>query len=155
MRAKPNEVQGFFSRQVAGEHGDACNVWPYARCPKGYGTILYKEKKIYVSRAMCIEVHGDPPTPDHEAAHSCGNGRSGCFNPNHVQWKTSTENHADKLIHGTHNRGERQGAARLTEEDIKAIRSSTSRPIDEAKKYSVTPTHISRIRRREKWAWLE
>ncbi|WP_292637037.1 hypothetical protein [Mesorhizobium sp.] len=50
-----------------------------------------------VSRLVCEEVHGPPPSPDHEAAHSCDNGDLGCATKRHLSWKTPKENTADKF----------------------------------------------------------
>lgn len=50
---------------------------------------------------MCELVHGAPPTPDHEAAHSCGKGHEGCIHPKHLSWATHSENQLDRREHGT------------------------------------------------------
>ncbi len=50
---------------------------------------------------MCILAHGEPPTPKHQTAHSCGKGHEGCINPRHLSWKTNQENSLDKREHGT------------------------------------------------------
>lgn len=42
---------------------------------------------------------------------------------NNIQWGTNEENHADRIIHGTSNRGEQCGASKLTEEQVRSIRS--------------------------------
>lgn len=61
-------------------------------------------RSVIVARMVCEEVNGPPPTPAHQAAHSCGKGHLGCITPQHLRWATQVENEADKLIHGTHNR---------------------------------------------------
>ena len=48
---------------------------------------------------MCFLAHGEPPTPDHVAAHSCGKGRDGCVHPKHLRWATSSENALDLSVH--------------------------------------------------------
>jgi hypothetical protein len=70
----------------------------------------------------CEAVNGPPPTAAYEAAHLCGNGHLACVNPRHVVWKTRADNHADKLIHGTHSRGEKHGGAKLSNADASMIR---------------------------------
>lgn len=81
--------------------GADCLVWPFYRNNDGYACLRVDRKNISVSRYICIKVNGQPPTPEHEAAHNCGNGHEGCAAPNHVRWATKLENEADKLIHGT------------------------------------------------------
>lgn len=39
-----------------------------------------------------------------------------------LQWGTRSENEQDKVLHGTSNRGERQGNSRLTKAQVKRIR---------------------------------
>lgn len=147
----------FFENVVLTYEGDECLIWPYYRNYKGYGTVRYKNRQGNVHRFACIEANGPPPSPLHEAAHSCGNGRLGCCNPNHLSWKTPVENNADKIIHGTVGRGERNSQAKLTEDDILGIRSlgATRSQSQIAKLYGVSQTTVSQIQRGVRWAWLE
>jgi hypothetical protein len=70
---------------------------------------------------MCILAHGLPPFPKAEAAHGCGKGHLGCFSPKHVRWATPAENAADRVKHGTANRGEKVACSKLTPETALAI----------------------------------
>lgn len=45
-----------------------------------------------------------------------------CINPAHLRWATSAENAADKIQHGTTNRGERCGSALLSGARVRKIR---------------------------------
>jgi hypothetical protein len=100
-----------------------CVIWPFYRGGKhGYAIINYCGKQQLATRVVCKFAHGLPPTPDHEAAHECGKGHEGCISAHHLTWKTHAENEGDKLRHGTHNRGERQGRSRLKEADVHEIR---------------------------------
>lgn len=146
-----------FLLEHVGYEGDDCVLWPYARDENGYGKLWYKGKNVKASRAMCLEAHGEPPTPEHEAAHSCGKGHLGCINPNHIRWATMLENEHDKLLHGTVARGERNGHARLTEEDVREIRrleGKVSRS-ELAARFRVSRGHIGDLQRRTRWAWLD
>jgi hypothetical protein len=59
----------------------------------------------------------------------CPKGLEGCHNDgntlnnhiNNLRWDTPKNNHADKVRHGTTNRGERCGTAKLTLEQVRAI----------------------------------
>lgn len=90
-------------RDHAGYTADYCLMWPFSAGP-GYGMFGYLGKHHYAHRFMCELVHGPAPTPRHQAAHSCGNGRKGCCNPRHLSWKTNGENQKDRRRHGTANR---------------------------------------------------
>jgi len=64
---------------------------------------------------------------------------------------------ADKLIHGTHNRGERSGMHKLREEDVREIKVACNivpRKIL-AKQYGVSRRTINDIHLGKRWAWLE
>lgn len=105
---------------------------------------------------VCEAVHGPAPSPHHEAAHTCGRGSSGCINPNHLRWATPTENQADKIEHGTSNRGERCAASRLTEDDVIEIRrlkgKMTQKEIAEI--FGVNYITVGDIHNSRTWAWL-
>jgi hypothetical protein len=135
---------------------DACIIWPYTRTKAGYGQIWSEGGTQYAHRIVCESVHGPAPTCKHQAAHSCGNGHLGCVNPRHLSWKTHAENMADKLIHGTENRGDRNGQSRLTEDQVREIRrlkgSMFQREI--AEKFGVTLSTVNHIYNRTTWAWL-
>lgn len=138
--------------------GADCLKWPFHIGADGYGRVHQpgNQKLSTASRAMCILAHGEPLSPKHEAAHLCGNGSSGCVNPNHLYWATPTMNQHDRIRHGTSNRGTRQGNSRLTEDDVWKIRSLLpSMPqADIAAMFGVDQSHISNIARGKQWAWL-
>lgn len=136
--------------------GSDCLVWPFSVSDNGRGVATWGGKQISAPRAMCIMAHGEPPTPHHEAAHSCGNGHNGCMNPMHLSWKTHAENEADKLVHGTVIRGADVNTAKLTEDDVLKIRrigkSMTRKAIAAA--FNVAPCTVWEIQTRRSWAWL-
>jgi len=79
--------------------GDDCLNWPFNRSQKGYAQIWQDGRQTLAARRVCLLAHGPPPTPEHEAAHSCGNGHDGCIAPGHLRWATHAENIADKQLH--------------------------------------------------------
>jgi hypothetical protein len=136
---------------------DDCLIWPYSRT-KGYGSIaLPGRRRSTVTHIICEAVHGPAPTPKHHAAHSCGNGRAGCCNPRHLSWKTAKENIADTVIHGTSNRGERCGSAKLTADQVRKIRALKGQATvtELARTFGVSRRQIRSIQQRTSWAWLE
>jgi hypothetical protein len=142
--------------EVAMQHtGEACLAWPFAKTG-GYGHVKVKGKIARAHRYICELAHGAPPTPEHEAAHSCGKGHEGCVSQGHLEWKTHAENMADRLIHGTHNRGERCVSSKITEaeaREILALKGIESRS-RLAARFGVAKSTIAGIHSRHTWAWL-
>lgn len=137
--------------------GDGCLIWPFGRATGGYGVLRRGDELIFAHRAMCELAHGKPPTADHEAAHWCGNGHAGCVAPNHLRWATSAENKADTVAHGTIARGERHGHAKLTADEVRAIRrlARTEPHSQIAERFDISRRHVRALADRKSWAWLE
>jgi hypothetical protein len=52
---------------------------------------------LIVARLFCEWQHGPPPTPGHEAGHTCPDGENAlCVSPHHLTWMTRTENERHK-----------------------------------------------------------
>lgn len=153
--ASPGEPLSWIHSVALNFEGDDCLSWPFANAGNGYGRVLYEGKTWYPHRLLCFLVHGAPP--EHfDASHSCGNGSEGCVNPRHLIWKSRRDNLADKLKHGTHNRGSQHYAAKLTKNDVLYIRSeglvvSNSKL---ANLFNVTPSAIAEVKNRRAWNWL-
>lgn len=123
MRTKRKTAWDFVLEvtKTPSSHRD-CILWPYYCDPLGYGK-CYDPNKLkagLATRAVCELVYGDPPTPRHQAAHSCRN--PSCVNPHHLRWATPQENANDQIEHGTTTRGEKSHSARFTVSEVVAIR---------------------------------
>lgn len=136
--------------------GDECFIWPFSK-NGGYGAISVNKRPGGVSRIVCIEAHGQPPTPRHEAAHSCGKGHLGCVAKRHLSWKTPKENWADRYVHGTDNSGDRNGRAKLRTADVIQIKALPKDIIVArvAKDYGVSNSAIFDILKGRKWTHLK
>lgn len=160
-RTQPNAPAGaaqtFFDDVVLAYDGDKCLIWPFWRGTNGYAGIRVAGKTAIVSRLVCEKALGPPPTPEHEAAHSCGRGCEGCVTKRHLSWKTRAENEADKLVHGTHSRGSRNYRTHLTEDDVRQIRALKGVVLQReiAISFGVSLTTVSLIHCRKTWAWLD
>ncbi len=139
----------------AAYEGDDCIRWPFEIAKYGYGTVKHEGKKRVASRVMCEEAHGPAPSPKHEAAHSCGNGHLACMNRRHIRWATKLENVHDAMAHGTNVRGEKVHCAKLTEEDVRRIRSigRSMKQKEIATIFGVRDNTISRILSGKRWGW--
>lgn len=137
--------------------GDDCLFWPFGRSTAGYGVATSDGRRIGAARLMCEVAHGPPPTPDHEAAHSCGKGHEGCVSPRHLRWATPIENQADKVEHGTSYRGERHWQNKLSEGDVRKIRRLIGvEPQSKiATMFGINQCTVSEIKTGRKWGWLK
>lgn len=152
----PGDLLAYLRRVVFAYEGSECLLWPYGRTTNGYAHLTIDGELVYAHRAACEHRHGLPPSPGHEAAHSCGNGHLGCVNQMHLDWKTRLENRADMEMHGTVPRGERHGNAKLTDLEVHEIRSLAGalshREI--AGLFGVSQTTVSSIIARRLWKHL-
>lgn len=155
-RVQEGEPLRYFLDVVVGYDGAECLFWPYGKSG-GYGKLNVRGRSpATVSRLICEHANGPPPSPEYDAAHSCGNGHLGCVAKRHLSWKTRKGNVADAIAHGTHIRGERQGRSKLTETDVRKILAlkGTMTQAKIAELMHVGQDHICRIHARKIWAWL-
>lgn len=108
-----------------------------------------KTFKRRVNRLVCEAFHG--PCPDgHQAAHLDGNNR--LDTAANLAWKTPSQNNQDKAAHGTRQAGEQHPRARLTAEQVAAIRASNKSGRVLAREYGVGQPQIVRIKNGDRWA---
>lgn|SRR5215203_122932 len=107
------------------------------------------QKNMRVHRLVLIAFKGHPPD-GHECRHLDGNAANNVLT--NLCWGTPTENQADRALHGTSNRGEQCAAAKLTEDQVRAIKKDPRLQRIIAKEYGVLPAQISRIKAGLRWA---
>lgn len=155
--ASHGEPLRFLYEEVLIYKGDDCLYWPYGSSSNGYGQIIIDKVKRNTHAIVCEKVNGPRPSPRHVASHTCGQGHKGCVNPKHLKWQTYEEDCADKVTHGTAERGSQNGMSKLTEQSIREIRSLEGKLSQEeiAKRFGVTRVNINNIILRKTWAWLK
>lgn len=150
--AAKGATEAFLRAHVAHE-ADDCLPWPFCKNDSGYGLAVVAGKQAAASRWMCRLAHGEPPAGRYEAAHACG--RPDCVNPKHLRWDTPKGNQADRMRHGTHNLGERNGNTKLTAADVAAIRAAPPDIAALVARYGVSKGCISKIRSGSRWRGAE
>lgn len=86
---------------------------------------LYKNKKRcpYYLHRLVLETYVGLCPKDMECCHNDGDKLNNCLS--NLRWDTITENNRDTVRHGTHrfsvSNGEKNGNAKLTEQDVKMI----------------------------------
>jgi hypothetical protein len=89
----------------------------------------------------------------------CPEGMEGCHNDgnsfnNHIdnlRWDTHKSNIHDRIKHGTSNRGERCGTAKLTLDQVRAIRKDDRLQRLIAKDFGIAESMVSRIKNGVRW----
>lgn len=160
-RTPNGESFSFLIKEVAKATPADCQMWPYRKDKNGYARVSTPDcRDALVHRIVCEMMNGSQPSAEMcNVAHSCGKGSSGCFNHFHLRWATYSENERDKIRHGTHNRGERSGRHKLTENEVRMIRyfceSGLLSHSQLSKCFRISMGQISRIRNRIDWGWLK
>lgn len=155
--SKKGDPMRFLLEVAANYEGKDCLIWPFCKGSDGYGKIKIDGKMRMANRVLCERVYGAPPTPKHEAAHSCGKGHLSCITKGHLSWKTAAENAADKLIHGTSPRGANSPRAKLSEakaREILALKGKETKAFI-ANKFGISPTTVWRIHKGSGWPSIQ
>jgi NUMOD4 motif/HNH endonuclease len=112
---------------------------------------LWKNNKQFVVRVhkLVMEAFVGKRPEGMECCHNDGN----AFNNhlNNLRWDTPKNNHADKIKHGTTNRGERCGTAKITLEQVRSIRKDDRLQRLIAADYKIAESMISRIKNGVRW----
>ena len=144
----------FWSKVDRSDGLDACWPWTAHRDHLGYGRFRLNGKVRPAHRIACEQALG--PCPDGlETRHLCGN--RACCNPLHLCWGTHAENMADIKRYGggfPDRRGSSNAFHKLTEDDVRAIKDSSDRQADIARRYGVSPCAINDIAKGRTWAWM-
>lgn len=128
---------------------------PWASKDRYPSVCLPRGKRVYIHR-LVLEAFDRPAASGEEARHIDGD-RS---NPrlDNLRWGSRSENQRDRRDHGTSNRGERSGSAKLTEADVIAIRtrygSSKCPQRLLADEYGVGVATINQVIRRQTWSHI-
>ena len=131
---------------------DECWLWKASVSRNGYGQFGIGYKKVLPHRLAYELAHGE--IPDGKCVcHRCDVRR--CCNPAHLFLGTKAENTADMVKKGRHAYGERNGTSKLTDEQVRNIRSLYASgeftQAELASRFSVHNVLISSIVRGERW----
>lgn len=114
----------------------------------GYPRVRIRARSRAVHQLVLEAFHGPRPI-GHVTRHL--NGVRTDNRPENLRWGTYEENSADQARHGTAARGERSGVSRLTDEIVRAIRSSTASNMQIAKALGVATSTVWYVRNGCTW----
>lgn len=122
----------------------------YSHVQIGKGNYNYSGELVH--KLVMLAFVGPPPSPDHEIAHWDGNPANPCLS--NLRYATYQQNYEDQVRHGRVQRGEKHYNAKLTSDDVRAIRRSKDTNANLSKKYGVSKTTVYEVRNYLKWRWL-
>ena len=153
-----------FEDCISPEPNSGCWLWLGSWSPKtGYGRFRMNSDATMAldlaHRASWRLHRGDIPS-GRLVCHKCDN--RACVNPDHLFLGTHADNSADASRKGRLRwkgprdlpKGENHPMARLSKEDVLAIRSSDEKGADLARRFAVSQNNISRIRKNTIWRSL-
>jgi hypothetical protein len=121
-----------------------------------------EKQHIPAHRLVALAFIGQPPSGNHEVAHL--NGSRVCNDFRILRWATRKENDHDTITHGTVRAGERNGRAKITEDDVRIIReeyfaikrSRGGRRLSELdERYGLNRGQIIAIAKRQAWGHVQ
>ncbi len=155
------EVRSIPQRLAKYSHRDpmtGCLVWHGVRMWKGYGLMKVRGRRKRVHRLAWEEINGPIPS-GMDCLHNCPHGDNrACINVEHLWLGTNADNIADKIAKGKQShkgpQGEAHPRAKLTNDQVRAIRGDWRQIKIIAREFGVKPRNVSAIRNRETWAHL-
>jgi len=131
---------------------EGCWLWHGATAPGGYGSFGVPGRTT-VAHRVAYELYVGTIPEGTFVLHKCDT--PACVNPDHLFLGSHQDNMRDKWAKGRQSHvGQRNPKAKLTEEDVLAIRADPRSYTAIAEDYPVTSTTIGGIKRRERWTYV-
>lgn len=156
----------FWEKVHKGDAADACWVWVASTTRRGYGTIRIGGRQLAAHR-LSWELHNGPISDGLFVCHRCDNPM--CVRPDHLWLGSHTENMQDMVAKGRRvdgpslnpeqrARGASHGCARLSNEDVVAMRAlydaGDASAKELAERFGLSLRHTFKIVRRQSWRHL-
>jgi hypothetical protein len=148
------EVVNRFWRFVGNTDENECWLWTGSLSSHfGQARFSYKNKTLLAYR-VSYEIHKGTIPDGKIIRHMCDN--AWCVNPEHLEIGTQQDNIRDMIergraIYPPKRKGEEHAGAKLTQQQVHEIRSSTLTGVELAKQYNVSRALISRIKNKKIW----
>jgi hypothetical protein len=141
----------FAQRTIVNDNG--CLLWQGWIKNTGYGEAKVNNRRTTTHR-LSWEYHKGPIPSGMCVLHKCD--VRNCVNPNHLFLGTTQDNVDDKMLKGRFVplRGVDNGNAKLTSEQVVAIREDSRPQAAIAAEYGIAQANVSLIKRRLAWAHI-
>jgi hypothetical protein len=143
----------FWAKVQKAANDGGCWEWTGPRNAKGYGRVgggnSPKRSRGLVHRLVLAAKLGRPIAPEMFACHACDN--PPCVNPDHLWEGTAKDNAQDAGRKRRGIVGEWNHHAKLTEDDVRAIRAATGSQQEIANRFGVGRAAVGHIRTRRNW----
>lgn len=134
-----------------GPNGD-CWEWTLGRLEWGYGRFAVGRGEVKAHR-MAYELAVGPVPDGLMVCHHCDN--PPCCNPSHLFVGDGFDNMGDMAAKGRSLQGVKHHKAKLSDDDVRAIRVDTRRQVEIAEEYGVSRGLVGHIKRRLIWKHIE
>lgn len=129
-----------------------CWIWMSTIEKSGYGRVCSGKKPFYAHRVSYEQKHGPIPN-GMMALHHCD--VKCCVNPDHIFVGTQQDNMTDKVRKNRQAKGINHGNAKLTEDQVREIKSSSETSIKLSAKFNYSASMIRAIKNGYIWKHLE
>jgi hypothetical protein len=131
--------------------GPDCWEWAGRRDKDGYGQFWLEGSTKRAHRVSWFFHKGYWPAS--HVLHKCDN--PSCVRPEHLCVGSDADNAKDCVVKGRQSRGTINGNAKLTEDAVRTIRSSTRPARVLGGLFNITPETVWRIKSRKSWAHVQ
>ena len=151
-------VEERFEAKVRHNPITGCHEWTAHCIYSGYGTFRFNGKMQLSHRVAWQLYIGTIPADGGYygtmcVCHSCDNPK--CVNPAHLFLGTQAENIADMKDKGRAAKGEAHHSSKLSNELVLEIRAADGSQRHLARKYGISPSHVSAIKNGKYWEDFE
>ena len=145
-----------FNAKWVADPETGCWRWIGAHLPAGYGILKKKGERTYhYAHRLSYEMHTGLPSKGKHVLHKCDH--PWCVNPDHLFIGTSHDNHMDQKQKNRHLAGQKNGNAKISEQDVREIKALASVGMAQHKiadRYGVCQMQVSRIVRGTRWSHM-
>ena len=151
----PNGTLEELLQNIVVDPNTGCHVWQRATNSFGHGALVFDGVQWLAHRLAWTLANGPIPKGKY-VLHRCDN--PPCINLEHLWLGDNRDNVADMVAKKRHARGQWNGGAKLTNDQVQQIRKLLDEgvltQIEIAEKFGITQTTVSNIKRGISWGWL-